>query len=187
MPAGAKPRTRFGPIWKWSSMRSSLPPQPAMWPPCKLEHRDDVGEHLVVAARFGGRADEVHVAADAGEVLLELEHRGRWSGSGCCRACCRRRCSRASTPARRPRPVPCGRQARLRRRRSSRCPADAWHRFRCLDTPIAVDERWRIDTVVQIVTAARFSADRCCSAPGTTISSLSAKPARSAAPIVLLS
>ena len=40
MPAGAKPRTRFGPIWKWSSMRNEplngsellLLPQPAMCP-----------------------------------------------------------------------------------------------------------------------------------------------------------
>ena len=35
----------------------------------QLEDADDVGEHFVVVARFDRRADEIHVAADAGKIL----------------------------------------------------------------------------------------------------------------------
>ena len=38
----------------------------------EMQHGNDVGEHLVVAAGVDGRTDEVDVAAGAGEVLFEL-------------------------------------------------------------------------------------------------------------------
>src|SRR6185437_3177940 len=39
----------------------------------QAQHADDVGEELVVVAGISGGADEIHVAADTGEILLEFE------------------------------------------------------------------------------------------------------------------
>ena len=44
MPEGAKPRTRFGPIWKLIQHAQMLwPPQPFMIAALQMQHADDVG------------------------------------------------------------------------------------------------------------------------------------------------
>ena len=71
MPAGAKPRTRFGPIWKWSSIRRPLPAPAGHDAALQMQNAHDVRDHLVVAAQIAGRLHEIDVAADAGEILFE--------------------------------------------------------------------------------------------------------------------
>ena len=49
-----------------------LPPQPVDVPALQMQETDDVGHDFVIAAHVAGRADELHVAADAGEILPEV-------------------------------------------------------------------------------------------------------------------
>ena len=46
-----------------------------MWPAWTRTSAIEVGPDVVVEAGVDGGADEVHVAADAGEILLELDER----------------------------------------------------------------------------------------------------------------
>src|SRR4029077_4652139 len=45
--------------------------------PLQMQQADNIGEHFAIVVEIGGSAEELHVAADAGEVLPELSQEAR--------------------------------------------------------------------------------------------------------------
>ena len=75
MPEVAKPRTSDGPRKKWSTMRrspSTVSIEPDDVAALEAGDADDVLEQLVIVARIAGRAEVMGIAAEAGEVRLDL-------------------------------------------------------------------------------------------------------------------
>src|ERR1700722_19461063 len=67
-PLGAKPRSSCGP----AEQRVGLPARRREQAALRADHADHAVGDLVIVARVLGRLDEIHVAAEAGDVLVEL-------------------------------------------------------------------------------------------------------------------
>ena len=90
-PDGAKPRTSVGPSWNSSAIASLLlAAEAGDVAALQVHDADDVLEDRMVVAQVAGVADELRIAAQAGDVLAEFDEQARRSGPCGCRACCSR-------------------------------------------------------------------------------------------------